>query len=234
MYPVGARTADGVVLGAYSRFVAPGDGLALFDRMDGFLGTATVAAVTPLGGLRNAVRLDGETVAPDRVAFLRDLALDGSRFVVRDNLVSDGNGHGILVQEPDGLVEGNRFERLRANAIRLLTSTGVFKEGVGAFDVIVRGNRIADTGSDTAIAMPSAAIAAYAVVAPATLSSGLANAFLLIAGNSVERAQDGCVTVSNSFAVRVDANRCASVNLRRPGRDAIAILRDADVSVTGE
>ncbi len=230
VFPIASRTADGVVLGPWSRFIAPGDPVALFDADDMFLGVDRVRAVSGLGGIRNAVTLDD----PARVAgaaLIRDLALSGSRFVVEDNVVRDCNCHGILVQDPDGLVEANRFEDLDRNAIRLLTSTGLFKEGIGAFDVAVRDNDIRDTGPDSAMPVPWAAIMAYAVVAPLRLSGHLANADLLIADNRITGADDGCVTIADSERVTIRDNRCVETSRRHPDQDPVVVTRARSVSV---
>ena len=128
------------------------------------------------------------------------------------------------MQDPDGLVAGNRFSSLDRNAIRLLTSTGVFKEGIGAFDVIVRGNTIENTGPDLVPRLPWAAITTYGVTRPLRLDDHPVNADILIEGNRIADTDDGCITVADAENVTLRRNSGARTGARGSGRDEIVSL----------
>ena len=230
VFPVGGRNAGGVVFGPWSRFIAPGDPVAFFDADDRFLGTDRVASVTALGGLRHDVTFaSGEAALPDDGS-MRDLALAASRFLIEDNTIRDCNCHGLLVQDPDGLVQDNRFLSLDRNAIRLLTSAGIFKEGIGAFDVVVRGNTIENTGPDLVPRLPWAAITTYGVTPPLRLDDHLVDADLLIEGNRIADTDDGCITVADAENVTLRRNSCLRTGRRHAGGDQILTLNARNVT----
>ena len=229
VFPAGGRNAGGVLFGAWSRFIAPGDPVAFFDADDHFVGTDRVASVIALGGLRHDVTFAaGGSALPDDGS-MRDLALSANRFLVEDNTIRDCNCHGLLVQDPDGLVEDNRFSSLDRNAIRLLTSTGVFKEGIGAFDVIVRGNTIENTGPDLVPRLPWAAITAYGVSPPLRLDDHLVDADIVIEGNHIADTDDGCITVADAENVTLRRNTCVRTGQRGAVRDQIVSLNARNV-----
>jgi len=69
--------------------------------------------------------------------------------------------HGVQAQGPNGIIRGNRFEKTRCNAIRLLTS-GTWNEGSGAQKVVVANNIVRGAGADTKRWFVWAAITVYA------------------------------------------------------------------------
>lgn len=225
--------AKTIVLAPYSRFISPGDTLAFFDRTTRFVGTATATVVTPLGGLNYQVGLRAMPPGFDPQDIVRNVSRIDGRFAVTGNKISKCNCHGILVQIPNGLVETNEIHDTKANAIRLLSSIGTFKEGVGAINVIVRDNVIARTGSDNAIDMPWAAISAYAPVGGNALSRYPVNKDLLISGNTISHALDACITISSSLDVKVLGNRCDSVMARGLPPGSINVFRSSDVELAG-
>jgi hypothetical protein len=234
VHPIVSIADDGktMVLSTYSRFIAEGDSLAFFDSGGKYLGQATVnGKPKALGGLNNQISLDRAIPGIDTHGVVRDVALISSRFYVGNNTIEQCNCHGLLVQLPNGLVEGNTFRQLNYNAIRLLTNVGSWKEGVGAFNVIVTRNTISRTGVDTSLPMPWAAISAYGGARGNTVAAEPVNKDIDITDNTINEAQQGCVTVASSRAVKVANNSCNSTNLHDPGRPSINVFNASGTSV---
>ena len=234
VHPIVSISEDGktIVMSTYSRFISAGDSLAFFDSGGKYLGRANVIdKPKALGGLNNQVTIDRPIAGLDVHGVVRDVALITSRFYVANNVIEQCNCHGLLVQLPNGLVEGNTFSRLNYNAIRLLTNVGSWKEGVGAFNVAVVRNRISGTGVDTSLPMPWAAISAYGGARGNKVADEPVNKDIDISDNVVTDAQQGCVTVASSRSVRVANNECNSTNLREPGKPSINVVNGAAASV---
>ena len=223
--------AGSLVLGKYSRFISAGDSLAFFDDQARYLGQRRVALKpVPLGGLDHRVGLDAPLDPAWGASVARDLALIGSRYVVANNVIERCHCHGLLAQWPNGLVERNTFRDLSANAIRLLTDVGTWNEGVGAINVIVHHNTITRPGADLSATVPSwGAITAYGGAAGGRLATAPVNRHLRISNNTVEQAQQGCVTVASSQSVVVNDNRCVETNLRNPGAPSLVVTESASV-----
>jgi len=234
MHPIVSIAADGrsLVLSTYSRFISAGDSLAFFDDSGAYLGQARVTdKPKALGGLNNQVSLDRPIPGLTDRSVARDIALIGSRFVVANNTVEACNCHGLLVQLPNGLVEGNTFRNLNYNAVRLLTNVGPWKEGVGAFNVAVRRNTISGTGIDSSLPLPWAAISAYGGGRGNQVSKSPVNRYLDISDNTISDTRQGCVTIASSRDVKVSGNTCDSTNRQNPDRQSLAVLQSSGVNL---
>ncbi len=217
----GGRT--GTIGGTGAR-VYPGAQLALFDAALQLVGTAQVAQRAPRdasGAMRTTFTAP---VTATAVRYARNMDLLAQRYAIVDNRFSNGIGHGVLAQAPDGLVRDNQFSGLRYNAIRLLTSA-MWMEGAGALNVVVAGNRITDTGQDTRPGRVWAAITVFGELGndgatdngTAPLAPVPLNARLLIRDNQIDGVDQGCIAVSNATDVTLKNNRCTAFG-RRPGR----------------
>jgi hypothetical protein len=211
----------GVTLSGVASHVSSGTRLALFDAGLRLLGTAVVAARTPRDP---AGRLRATFVAPvpaGAVRYARNLDLLSVRYAIVGNRITDCLCHGVLAQAPNGLVQGNSFTRLRFNAIRLLTSAA-WREGTGAHNVVVAGNRIADIGQDTRPDRVWAAITVFGELdsarpgTPPPLAAEPLNAGLLIRDNQIDGIGQGCIAISNANEVTLRHNRCGRFG-QRPG-----------------
>ena len=220
-----------MVLAPYSRFISVGDKLAFFDQDDRFIGQAGVVRTKAIGGLDYEVAVTELPAGVGKKDIVRDTSLIDSRYVVAGNKISKCNCHGILAQIPNGLVEQNDIRDTKANAIRLLSSTGFFKEGVGAINVVVRGNKISNTGTDITPRIPWAAITVYAPISDGDVSFFPVNKDLLIEGNTVLNAQDACITISSSIDVAIRHNKCISVNLSRANAASVHVFRASKVNI---
>jgi hypothetical protein len=202
--PQGAR----VTLSAYSRFIRPGETLAFFSGSGDFIGSAAVSSVKPLGGLNNEITLSERVPGLSTAVAARDLQLLNSRYALERNAISDCHCHGILLEAPFGLADNNTITNTAYNGIRLLTGLGPFKEGVGAFDVIVRENQITGTGGDDSLRLPWAAITAYGVTRANTPAESAVHADLQIVDNEIADVPQGCITVTSTRRASVAGNHC--------------------------
>ena len=227
--------ADGrtATLSGVSARVYPGARLALFDAGLQLLGITEVASRAPrdpAGRMRTTFTAPVDATA---VRYARNMDLLSQRYAIVGNRMADCVCHGVLAQAPNGLIQDNQFSGLRYNAIRLLTSAA-WKEGTGAYNVVVAGNRIADTGQDTRPGRVWAAITVFGELAgngpggQAPLAPGPLNAGLLIRNNQIDGVDQGCIAVSNAAGVVLKDNKCARFG-RQPG--TVRMLADrADVA----
>jgi hypothetical protein len=224
------RTAT---LSGVSARVYPGARLALFDAGLQLVGTAQVASRTPRDPAGRMRATFAAPVSAGTVRFARNMDLLAQRYAIVGNRMADCICHGVLAQAPNGLIQDNQFSGLRYNAIRLLTSAA-WKEGAGAYNVVVAGNRIADTGQDTRPGRVWAAITVFGELAgngpggQAPLAPGPLNAGLLIRDNQIDGVDQGCIAVSNAADVVLKDNRCTRFG-RQPGTARMLADR-ADVS----
>ncbi|MEH3122967.1 MAG: hypothetical protein PGN16_13485 [Sphingomonas phyllosphaerae] len=214
----GGRTAT---LSGVSARVYPGARLALFDAGLQLLGTAEVASRAPRDPAGRMQVTFTAPVGAGAVRYARNMDLLSQRYAIVGNRMADCVCHGVLAQTPNGLIQDNQFSGLRYNAIRLLTSAA-WKEGTGAYNVVVAGNRIADTGQDTRPGRVWAAITVFGELASngpggqAPLAPGPLNAGLLIRDNQIDGVDQGCIAVSNAADVVLKDNSCARFG-RQPG-----------------
>jgi hypothetical protein len=209
IYPIERADAgaSSVSLSDTAQTVAPGDAVAFFDRDGNYLFKAGVSSRSATEGANVELGLDRPVPADASPRYARDLALTSSRYAVVDNDVSGCECHGLLAQVPNGLVRDNRFTDLRFNAIRLLTSLEPWREGTGAFNVIVEQNTITRTGPDSALPVPWGAINVYGLKGSALLSNPV-NSDIIIRDNTITDVAQDCFMVTSSRSVTVTNNKC--------------------------
>lgn len=210
----------------HPKTLSPGDRLAVFDRTTGvFLGTAT-ASSTPVTVTNRTSRLVIESrdlrLAPGQ--FLRNLSFSQGRFVIAGNVVEKCNCHALLAQIPNGLIENNRITDINFNAFRLITNIGQWREGVGAFNQLIRGNVIDRTGPDKSFRFPFGVISAYGVM-QATATEHRVNDYIEVTGNTISNYMENCISIASSDHIKVMNNRC---NEDSDGRNQVLILRTID------
>ena len=141
--------------------------------------------------------------------YARNVSFLNTRFFVDSNVMQNINGHGVLAQIPNGLVSNNSFNNLNRNAIRLLSSIGYWNEGVGAFNVAVRGNSVSNGGMDIdASNIPWSSITAYGQGVDGNLSTSLMNQSIEISGNTLLGLNQGCLSIALSDSVSIFNNVC--------------------------
>jgi hypothetical protein len=221
-----ARTT--AVFGAYSRFMAPGDRIGLFDPVGKYLGLAIVKSVTPpASGVNYTVVLDRAIDATTKYA--KDIEIINSRVVIKDNEFEHG---AILAQTPNTLIDHNYIHDTLVG-VRLVSNFGFFKEGVGATNAIIRSNTITNSGyvmSDTKIPWGT-------ITVVGRLSSGYASTVMhrniLIENNSILGSQESCIAVINTENARVLNNFCSNTNLKYPGDPSIRGINSAAIQTSG-
>lgn len=212
-----AEGASSVSLSDTAQTIAPGDALAFFDPDGEYLFQAIVRGRSAAVGQNVELDLDRPVPAGAKPRYARDMALTSSRYAVVDNDVSGCECHGLLAQVPNGLIRNNRFTDLRFNAIRLLTSLEPWREGTGAFNVVVEQNTITRTGPDTALPVPWGAINVYGLKGHELLSNPV-NSDVIIRGNTISDVAQDCFMVTSSRSVTVTNNQC--VRMRQLGENA--------------
>lgn len=208
-----------VVLAISSRFIAESDTLAFFANDGGFQGTAKVIA-PPVAAPNNEFIFTLDQLPPGTgmQSVVRAVELITRRFKVADNVIENISGHAILTQIPHGLISNNTVRNINRNAIRLLSDIGTWNEGVGAFNVAVRGNTIVNPGVDPVLDFPWAVITAYSGASGRVMSPHFYNRDLEISDNRIENYLQGCISVISSLNVVVRRNTC----LQHPKADRSA------------
>ena len=203
--PVVSVVDNKLLLSSSSRFIDQSDELAYFNTDGGYLGKGVVLSVIDRGAGKFEFEMDSIAAG----AFVvRDINLIASRYAMVDNVFDNLNVHGVLAQIPNGLISGNTFSRLGKNAIRLLSSIGPWLEGVGAFNVAVRGNDIASGGIDSGFGVNWAAITAYGQKSDGNLSDTLFNDNIEVSGNTITGVAQNCVSISNTKNAIINNNIC--------------------------
>lgn len=226
LHPVARR----LTLAVSSRFIVQSDTLAFFGPDGGFQGTAKVVAPPVASGDNEfAISIDVLPPGVNIKSVVRTVGLIGRRYKIADNIIENTNGHAVLAQIPHGLIENNIVRDINRNAIRLLSDVGSWNEGVGAFNVAVRGNIIVNPGIDALLDFPWGAITAYSGASGRMLSPHLYNRDLSITDNRIENFRQGCITVISSRNVLARGNTCIRDPKADKGTRPRVTLRSIDV-----
>ncbi len=160
--------------------------------MNTWLATSTV--YKPIAGIPAAFEVQLDTDVPAEAGDTCDFPASlGSGFVIRDNYFHDHRSRGIRIASTDGIIENNRFERLRDAAISLGPQYGHWREAGWCSNITIRGNTIHDVAlGDDILRNPGWAAICTIVRADKDLSpaAGLPadNTDLVIENNHI----DGC------------------------------------------
>jgi hypothetical protein len=143
------HSANSFVMSGADAIPTVGDTLAFFDAAMGFLGSATIASISP----SNLPPWDGQpiTVTLDSSAHWLQPGIHAvnlmhvpSRVYVSNVKIHDKLGRGILLGSFHTLVQGATFRDITGPAIESGPSS-FFSESVGAADIAIRGNTFART-----------------------------------------------------------------------------------------
>lgn len=197
-----------IVLKTSSRFIKPDDEIAFFNSGGMFTATAKVIASKPVGGGVFEFKLNQMPRDIKINWIVRDISLFHGGFYIAENTFKNLSGHAILAQTINGLIENNKIQDLTRNAIRLLSSVGVWREGVGVFNVIVRKNIIENSGLDYDTQVPWGAITLYSITDGLKLPDYLINDTVEISSNKIINPKQNCVSVTNTSNAKVFNNEC--------------------------
>lgn len=81
-------------------------------------------------------------------------AANASGFTIRDSYFHDHRARSLRIQASDGLIENNRFERVKGSAISIGTEMAFWREAGWPTNITVRGNTIRDVGQGADIYQP--------------------------------------------------------------------------------
>lgn len=119
-------------------------------------------------------------------------AICGANFVIRDNYFHDHRARAIRMMASNGIIENNRIERIKQNAITIGGEYAFWREAGWAENIIVRNNRIKDVGLDERIT----SVASYAPGAIALIMRSEEGAEHIVSGNRniviEDNVIDGC------------------------------------------
>lgn len=74
-------------------------------------------------------------------------AIAANHYEIRDSYFHDHRARGVRLMASDGVIENNRFERIRNAAIAVGAEYGYWREAGWVENILIRGNRILDVGS---------------------------------------------------------------------------------------
>jgi hypothetical protein len=231
--PGGDRVGDLLAAGDPVRLLAPGNFAVLgsaalvryepIDRPAGIADADLAAAWPSLASGRARPIFYRVTLAGDlaglRAGAWADLpALAAPGFAIRGNVFHDHRARGLRIDASHGLIENNRFERVRMNAIVLGPEYARWREAGWVEDVTVRGNRITDSCTDPALAQPgSYAPGAIAVgMEQETPAFGLpyphGNRAIRIERNEIDGCAVSGIFLNAADGITLAGNRIANVN----------------------
>lgn len=194
----------------HSQAIIKSDRLAFFKSSDGrFVGTGTVIDAFGASGPGNnklIVRTDNFEI--NSSMFLRNITFGQGRFAILDNYIHSCYCHAFLLQVPNGILSGNIVENIKANALKLATNVRQWREGIGAFNILVDHNIFKNSGKDSNLDFPFGVISGYAVYDDGHDFDSLGNDFIEIRDNVIERYQQRCISISSSSNVTVVDNIC--------------------------
>lgn len=195
----------------HSQTLALGNKVAIFDHNTGrFLGIGTITAIQPTPGPgtnRVTVATDGLAITTEM--FLRNLDFGQGRFIIKSNHIEKCFCHAFLAQVPNGLIEDNVIDDIRANAMKLITNVGQWKEGIGAFNLLVRNNVSNRTGIDANLSFPFGVISTYSVMRKQPIPDP-ANDYISIENNVFSSYAQNCISIQAAKHLTVRGNVCRS------------------------
>jgi hypothetical protein len=117
-----------------------------------------------------ALEFDGEIPNCRNFMHLEAFVSSAPGYHIRNNYLHDHRGRGMRLMSGDGLVEGNRFERIKASAISIGPEFRHWMEGGWVENVLVRDNIIVDVATGEHQLQPEnytpGAVAVFARVHP--------------------------------------------------------------------
>ena len=223
-----------LTLGPYSRFVMPGDTLAVFDANGNPVTTATVQAVTTRSYPNSVVTLASSIGGVGSTDVVRDASDANDRLSISGNVIDGCECHAILLQTPNALVRGNTISNTASGGIEALSNIGNFLEGAGAINDIIDDNTLSATGDDPSLSMPWGAISLYGATNGGVETTPI-NFDVAVTNNTIsDPTGTGCITVASASTVAVTGNACTGIGASEDANSqGIAVLDSDGVTVSG-
>lgn len=153
-------------------------------------------------------------------------ALSGSGFVIRDNYFHDHRARALRIMACDGLIEGNRIERIKQNAITVGAEYGFWREAGWAENVTIRKNVIRDVGTDERLTSPGSyapgAISLFIRPEPGVEAVASGNRNISIIDNEIDGCSGPGIVLHAVDGAKVSGNRVVNVckgDVSRAGAD---------------
>ena len=147
-------------------------------------------------------------------------------FSITDSHFHDHRARGLRLMSNEGIVENNRFERLKGVAITIGPEYAFWREAGWCRDIKIRGNHIRDVAQGTNLLQKNSyttgAITLMGRVEPQGEKTRyfLGNENITITGNQIENCAVNGITITASRGVMVENNTLRRVNLIREPRMA--------------
>lgn len=147
-------------------------------------------------------------------------------FSITDSYFHDHRARGLRLMSNEGIVENNRFERLKGVAITIGPEYAFWREAGWCRNILIRGNRIRDVARGTNLLQKNSyttgAITLMGRVEPQGEKTRyfLGNENITITGNQIEDCAVNGISITASRGVTVENNTIRRVNLVREPRMA--------------
>ncbi len=139
-------------------------------------------------------------------------------FSITESFFHDHRARGLRLMSNDGVVENNRFERLKGVAITVGPEYAFWREAGWCRNIVIRGNRITDIGQGTNLqqrtSYTTGAITVMGRVEPQKENTRYfqGNEKIEITGNEIDGCSVNGITISAAREVRVYQNTVRRVN----------------------
>jgi hypothetical protein len=191
-----------------ARLIRVGDEVAFFNLAGEYVGRRFVASAPPIGN-SDVITFGFAPGEPfDEAAYARVLNLTARRFAVVNNTMTDSGGRGMLIQIPNGVIQGNTIRGLPRTAIRMLTSFDPWLEGAGAINVRITGNTFDSGGGELGFQYLTGIITALGEVVSAKLPSNMQNGPIKIDNNKFIASRAACIAIYNTAGIVQEKNDC--------------------------
>ena len=161
------------------------------------------------------IRLDREVGIGTEGIFIEAFASSAPNYVIRNCYFHDHRARGVRLMAGHGLVESNRFERIKGVAVSIGPEHAFWKESGWVHDLVVRDNVIRNVGAG---GYTLGAISVFSHVVPRGVQTTYyqGNRDLLIVGNNIEGCSRDGINISAARDVRIEGNTLSMVNQDEP------------------
>lgn len=166
------------------------------------------------------VKLAGKVEGVPVGAYTEIPASSAENFVIRDNYFHDHRARGLRLMSSHGVVEGNRFERIKGVAISLGPQFPFWAEAGWCDDISIKNNSIIDVGEGTDVSLrDSYTLGAISISCRMGEDTGNdryyeGNKDITITDNLIDGCSVDGINISAARDVVVKGNTIKRVNLR--------------------
>ncbi|OAI56249.1 hypothetical protein AYO49_04620, partial [Verrucomicrobiaceae bacterium SCGC AG-212-N21] len=164
------------------------------------------------------IRLDQAVTGVEPGDFCDVPATSAPGFSITDSFFHDHRARGLRLMSNDGVVENNRFERLKGVAITVGPEYAFWREAGWCRNIVIRSNRIVDVGQGTDLqqrtSYTTGAITVMGRVEPQKENTRYfqGNENIEITGNEIMGCSVNGITITAAKGVKVHQNTVRQVN----------------------